>query len=219
MKIREFGNIIYGLIQEKMKEYIIPEIKKENFIEMFNKGELIINELQLKKDKNINLNSQFIFNFFSCEEFKALIPDENSNLEFYMKNSKGYINLIELDYTKIEETLISNMKNFTEKFINYAVAIVENSSNWKEGTIQNIINKILQGLKFKIENIELNLKFNDTVFICSIGNILYDENEGIKIDNINLRMKDNNLEINIINDFGFEIKINYSEVSQKKENE
>ena len=219
MKIREFGNIIYGLIQEKMKEYIIPEIKKENFIEMFNKGELIINQLQLKKDKNINLNSQFIFNFFSCEEFKAIIPDENSNLEFYMKNSKGYINLIELDYTKIEETLISNMKNFTEKFINYAVGIVENSSNWKEGTIQNIINKILQGLKFKIENIELNLKFNDTVFICSIGNILYDENEGIKIDNINLRMKDNNLEINIINDFGFEIKINYSEVSQKKENE
>jgi hypothetical protein len=136
-----------------------------------------------------------------------------------MKNSKGYINLIELDYTKIEETLISNMKNFTEKFINYAVGIVENSSNWKEGTIQNIINKILQGLKFKIENIELNLKFNDTVFICCIGNILYDENEGIKIDNINLRMKDNNLEINIINNFGFEIKINYSEISQKKENE
>jgi hypothetical protein len=213
MKIREFGNIIYGLIQEKMKEYIIPEIKKENFIEMFNKGELIINQLQLKKDKYINLNSQFIFTFFSCEEFKALIPEENSSLEFYMKNSKGYINLIELDYTKIEETLISNMKNFTEKFINYAVGIVENSSNWKEGTIQNIINKILQGLKFKIENIELNLKFNDTVFICCIGNILYDENEGIKIDNINLRMKDNNLEINIINNFGFEIKINYSEIS------
>ena len=84
-----------------------------------------------------------------------------------------------------KELLISNIKKFTEKYLEYAIGIIEkkdNSPSMIEGLIQNLLNKIIKGLKFNIENIELNLNYNNTFFIFSIGNILYDENEGIKID-------------------------------------
>ena len=222
INFRAFADQIYGLIQKKMTEYITPIISREQFKEMFNNGKLIINDLKLKEDKNIELTSEFNFSFFSCDEFIALIPDEKSNFEFSIKNAKGIINLIDLKYENIEELLISNIKKFTEKYLEYAIGIIEkkdNSPSMIEGLIQNLLNKIIKGLKFNIENIELNLNYNNTFFIFSIGNILYDENEGIKIDNINLIMKDNLNQINIINDFGFELKINYSDDIENKENE
>ena len=222
INFRAFADQIYGLIQKNMTEYITPIISRENFKEMFNNGKLIINDLKLKEDKNIQLTSDLDFSFFSCEELIVLIPDEKSNFEFLIKNAKGVINLIDLKYEKIEEIIISNIEKFTEKYLEYAIGIIEkkdNSPSMIEGLIQNLLNKIIKGLKFSIENIELNLNFNDTFFIFSIGNILYDENEGIKIDNINLIMKDKLNQINIINNFGFDLKIIHSDDIENKENE
>ena len=75
INFRTYSNIIYGLISKNMEEYIIPEISKEEFKKMFEEGELKINNIKLKEGKNFSLDF-LIFDDFSCEELKILIPDE-----------------------------------------------------------------------------------------------------------------------------------------------
>ena len=193
INLRTHGNMIYGLISKYLTEYIEPEINKDEFIEMFKKGELNLEKLKLKNGKNFPINFEFILNFFSCEKLRVMIPDENSNLEIYIKDVKISINLVELNYDNIEEILISQIKEFTENYIKYAVLKVQNKDNAPsmiEGMLQNIILKIINnGFKFKIENIEVSLKFNDIILIFSIGSILYNKEKEIKIDKIKFLLK------------------------------
>ncbi len=214
--------MIHGFISKSLTEYIEPEINKDEFIEMFKKGELNLEKLQLKNGKNFPIDFEFIINFFSFEKLQAMIPDENSNLEIYIKDAKISINLVELNYDNIEEILISQIKEFTENYIKYAVLKVQNKDNAPsmiEGMLQNIILKIINnGFKFKIENIEVSLKLNDIILIFSISSILYNHEKEIKIDKINLLLKERSIEIEIINKLNFNIKIDNSNDIEKKEN-
>ena len=202
-----------------MEEYITPQISREEFIKMFENGELKINNLQLKNDKILSYDSQFIFNTFLCEELTILIPDEKSSFEFYIKNIKCNVNLIELNYDNIEKLLISNVKKLTDKFIEYSVNIItknDSPSTTKE-FILNILNKVLQGFQFKIENIELSLHNNNTIFNCLFGSIYKTKENNVKIDNFNLFMTENSSKIKIINNFGVNILIEHSDNFEQKE--
>ena len=171
INLRTYGNMIYGIISKNLIEYIEPEINKDEFNEMFKKGELNLEKLKLKNGKNFPIDFEFIINFFSFEKLQAMIPDENSNLEIYITNVKISINLVELNYDNIEEILISQIKSFTENYIKYAVQKVQNKDNSPsmiEGMLQNIILKIINnGFKLNIENIEVSLKLNDIILIFS----------------------------------------------------
>ena len=220
INFRTYSNIIYGLISKNMEEYIIPEISKEEFKKMFEEGELKINNIKLKEGKNFSLDF-LIFDDFSCEELKILIPDEKSYFELFIKNIKCKINIIELNYENIEKLLISNIKNLTDKFIEYSVNLItkqDNSPSMIEGFITNILNKIIQGFKFKIENFEINFQFNNIIFSCIINLICYNEKDGIQIDNINIFMIENSEKLQIINNFGLKILIENSNDIEKKEN-
>ncbi len=222
INLRVYGNMIYGIISKNLIEYIEPEINKDEFNEMFKKGELNLDNLKLKNGKNFPIDFEFILNFFSCEKLRVMIPDENSNLEIYITNVKISINLVELNYDNLEEVLISQIKSFTENYINYAVQKVQNKDNSPsmiEATLQNIILKIINnGFMFKIENIEISLKFNDIILIFSIGSILYNHEKEIKIDTINLLLKEKSLSIEIIKNLKFNIQIDNSNDIEKKEN-
>ena len=220
INFRTYSNIIYGLISKNMEEYIIPEISKEEFKKMFEEGELKINNIKLKEGKNFSLDF-LIFDDFSCEELKILIPDEKSYFELFVKNIKCKINIIELNYENIEKLLISNIKNLTDKFIEYSVNLItkqDNSPSMIEGFITNILNKIIQGFKFKIENFEINFQFNNIIFSCFINLICYNEKDGIQFDNINIFMIENSEKLQIINNFGLKILIENSNDIEKKEN-
>ena len=143
INLRVYGNMIYGLISKYLIEYIEPEINKDEFNEMFKKGELNLDNLKLKNGKIFPIDFEFILNFFSCEKLRVMIPDENSNLEIYITNVKISINLVELNYDNLEEVLISQIKSFTENYINYAVQKVQNKDNSPsmiEATLQNYFN-------------------------------------------------------------------------------
>ena len=175
--------------------------------------------IQLKNDKILSYDSQFIFNTFLCEELTILIPDEKSSFEFYIKNIKCNVNLIELKYDDIEKLLISNVKKLTDKFIEYSVNIItknDSPSTTKE-FILNILNKVLQGFQFKIENIELSLHNNNTIFNCLFGSIYKTKENNVKIDNFNLFMTENSSKIKIINNFGVNILIEHSDNNEQKE--
>jgi hypothetical protein len=150
-----------------------------------------------------------------------MIPDENSNLEIYIKDAKISINLIELNYDNLEAILISEIKSFTDNYINYAIQKVQNKDNAPsmiEGMIQNNILKIINNdFKFEIKNIEISLKFNDIILIFSIDKIQFNKEE-IKIEKINVLLKETFLEMNILNNLRFNIKIDNSNDIEKKEN-
>jgi hypothetical protein len=193
INLRTYGNMIYGNISKYLTEYIEPDINKDEFIEMFNKGKLNVDNLKLKNGKNFIIDSKFKLSFFSCKIFEAMIPDENSNLEIYIKDAKISINLIELNYDNLEAILISEIKSFTDNYINYAIQKVQNKDNAPsmiEGMIQNIILKIINNdFKFEIKNIEISLKFNDIILIFSIDKIQFNKEE-IKIEkNKDVEMK------------------------------
>ena len=38
INLRTYGNMIYGIVSKYLTEYIEPDINKDEFIEMFNKG-------------------------------------------------------------------------------------------------------------------------------------------------------------------------------------
>ena len=221
INLRTYGNMIYGNISKYLTEYIEPDINKDEFIEMFNKGKLNVDNLKLKNGKNFIIDSKFKLSFFSCKIFEAMIPDENSNLEIYIKEAKISINLIELNYDNLEEILISEIKSFTDNYINYAIQKVQNKDNAPsmiEGMIQNIILKIINNdFKFEIKNIEISLKFNDIILIFSIDKIQFNKEE-IKIEKINVLLKETFLEMNILNNLRFNIKIDNSNDIEKKEN-
>ena len=221
INLRTYGNMIYGNISKYLTEYIEPDINKDEFIEMFNKGKLNVDNLKLKNGKNFIIDSKFKLSFFSCKIFEAMIPDENSNLEIYIKDAKISINLIELNYDNLEEILISEIKSFTDNYINYAIQKVQNKDNAPsmiEGMIQNIILKIINNdFKFEIKNIEISLKFNDIILIFSIDKIQFNKEE-IKIEKINVLLKETSLEMNVLNNLRFNIKIDNSNDIEKKEN-
>ena len=221
INLRTYGNMIYGIVSKYLTEYIEPDINKDEFIEMFNKGKLNVDNLKLKNGKNFIIDSKFKLSFFSCKIFEAMIPDENSNLEIYIKDAKISINLIELNYDNLEEILISEIKSFTDNYINYAIQKVQNKDNAPsmiEGMIQNIILKIINNdFKFEIKNIEISLKFNDIILIFSIDKIQFNKEE-IKIEKINVLLKETSLEMNILNNLRFNIKIDNSNDIEKKEN-
>ena len=221
INLRTYGNMIYGNISKYLTEYIEPDINKDEFIEMFNKGKLNVDNLKLKNGKNFIIDSKFKLSFFSCKIFQVMIPDENSNLEIYIKDAKISINLIELNYDNLEAILISEIKSFTDNYINYAIQKVQNKDNAPsmiEGMIQNIILKIINNdFKFEIKNIEISLKFNDIILIFSIDKIQFNKEE-IKIEKINVLLKETFLEMNILNNLRFNIKIDNSNDIEKKEN-
>ena len=52
-------NIINGIFSKYLIEYIEHDINKDEFIEMFNKGKLIIDNIKLKNGKNFIIDSKF----------------------------------------------------------------------------------------------------------------------------------------------------------------
>ena len=94
------------------------------------------------------------------------------------------------------------MKNKVEK--------KTNSKSFIEGLLENLINRAINGLTIKLNNLEIKIKYLENIFIFKIGNLFYSEEEkGIKLNGISLsymNSKDENA-TNIINNFNINIDI------------
>ena len=99
----------------------------------------------------------------------------------------------------------------------YAVKKIENkesSPSFIDSLKETFLNRILNGLKIDINDFEIKIKFNQTIFILKAENVVYSEENGFHIKNISLLYQ--NIDINniekeknefIINNFNIDITI------------
>ena len=221
INFRLYGEQIFGLISKYLTEYIKPEIKKEEFISNFKNGFLNLDISDLKKP--INILPQLIIKDIKINKIDLNIPDDKTN--FILKLSKFKIMLIinELNDKQIEELIIEKRKNLVEKFIKETIDKIEkkDNSSFLKGLINSLIKRALSGLLIELNDINIFLKCNNYMLSLKIDKIIYNENEGIKIDNINLIFSDFKQlknKTDIIKKFNMRIIINNNSKDNRKSN-
>ena len=192
INFRLYGDQIYGLSSKYLQEYINPEIKKEEFLTSFKNGLIDLNITGIKKQ--INILPQLIIKDLKTEKIIINIPDENSNLALQISKLKLMLVVKELTEEEILSLLINKRQKLIKKFIKEAIKSIEkkSKSSFLEGLLDNLLNNAINGLKIELNDIEVYLKCNNFLFLLKIENIFYNENDGIKINNINLIFNDAN---------------------------
>ena len=215
INFRLYGEQIYGLALSKIKDYITPEIEKENFITMFKEGQLKYENIQNKE--KISVHPQLTINKLQIENLFLNIPNETENFSMNLSGVKTTIELFDISENEIEKIIIEKRKTLVENFIAYAVKKIENKESSKsfiEGLLENLINRAINGLKIELNNIEFKIKYKNNTFGFFIENISYSEEGGIKIKNFSFlyELGDNSdKKIYIIKQFNIEIEIKKAE--------
>ena len=215
LNFRNFADQIFGFSNKFLNEFIIPEIKKEEFSKNFKEGFLLYNDVKLKKRNEIKLNSFLILDFFEIKELNAIIPNETINLDLKLKNTKIYLKFLEFSNKIIENLLLINKKKSFENFVNYIknkILKKGNNLSFIENLIQNLLNKLIDGMKIFFDNLEIYFECKNFIFKIQIESINYDELNGIFIKNLNFSVKNNhlnNFENTIFNNLNCKIEIFY----------
>ena len=213
INLRLYGEQIYPIISKDLSNYITPEIKKEEFLEMYKNGDLELNQLSLKK--KIKFHPQISLENGSFYSIKFHIPNENENFSVSLNNIKCSLLVSKLTEEEIETILIKDQKGFINQFIKYAIAKIEiiDGASFLDNLLKNFIDKIINGISIEINNLELEIKIDngknrDFKFFIEKAN--YWDEKGIKIKNISLLYEDELNKINVIDKFDFNIDIVYS---------
>ena len=190
INFRIYGDQIYGLSNKYLSEYINPEINKEEFLTSFKNGSLNLKITGIKK--SINIMPQVSIKDMNTEKIDISIPDENSNL--IIKLSKFRIMLIvkELTDEQILELLVQKRQKLIKKFIKETIKNIEKKekSTFLENLIDTLLKSALIGLQLEFTDIEIYIKCENFLFLLKIEKIIYNENSGIKFNNINFIFND-----------------------------
>ena len=218
INFRLYGDQIYGLAITKLKNIITPEIPKEEFLTKFKEGK--IESSNIKNINKITPNPLMSIDNLQIQNIIMNIPNETENFSLDMEGIKIELELFDLKDEDAQKLLIDKRKKLIDKFIEYAVKIIENKESSKsfiEGLIENLINRALNGLKINISDIEIKIKYKNIFFTLKIEKIGYSEENGLHINNISISHK--NLDIKDIEDYiieKFSLDLN---IENKKEEE
>ena len=218
INFRLYGDQIYGLAITKLKNIITPEIPKEEFLTKFKEGK--IESSNIKNINKITPNPLMSIDNLQIQNIIMNIPNETENFSLDMEGIKMELELFDLKDEDAQKLLIDKRKKLIDKFIEYAVKIIENKESSKsfiEGLIENLINRALNGLKINISDIEIKIKYKNIFFTLKIEKIEYSEENGLHINNISISHK--NLDIKDIEDYiieKFSLDLN---IENKKEEE
>ena len=211
INFRLYGDQIYGLANKYLSEYISPEINKEEFITNFKNGSLNLNITNLKKP--IMIAPYFLIKESKIEKMEINIPDEKENFILKVSKAKVMIKISQISDVEIEKLIIDKRKSLVEKFIKETVNKIEKKekSSFLKQLLDSLLKRALNGLIVEINDIDIFLRCNNYLFLLKINKIIYNENEGIKISDINLTYNDiNNInnKTEIIKKFNIGIIIN-----------
>ena len=193
INFRLYGDQIYGLAISKLKDIIIPEISKDEFLSSFKEG--TIKYSNIKIINKLKLSPQISLDNLQIQNVIMKIPNETENFSMDLSGIKAEIELTDINEKDVEDILIKKRKDLINKFIDYAVNKVvykENTKSFIEGLIENLINRALNGLKINISDIELKIKYMNNIFILSLEKFEYSEEKGMQINNISLLYQNNN---------------------------
>ena len=210
INFRLYGDQIYGLGSKYFNEYINPDINKEEFLKNFNNGILNLNITGIKKP--INILPYISIKDLNVENININIPDEKTNFVLKLSKFKIIVTINEIDDAQIEKLILEKRKKLIEKFIKETISLIEKKekSSFLMGLLDSLLKRALDGLVIDMNDIEIYLRCNNYLFLLKIDKIIYNEKDGIKINNINLinNIKDSNNKTNIIKNFNIGIDIN-----------
>ena len=213
INFRLYGEQIYGLASKYLTEYINPDINKEEFLTNFKNGLLNLNITGIKKP--IKILPQLLLKDLKTAKIEINIPDDKTNFILKLSKFKMMLEINELNDNEIISLIIEKRQKLIDKFIKETINKIEKKekSTFLEGLLNSLIKRALDGLIIELNDIEVYLKCNNYLFLLKIDNIIYNENEGIKINNINLLfndIKNENNKTDVINKFNIGIIINNS---------
>ena len=146
----------------------------------------------LVKYENINTKKEIILHptlsikNLQLNMLEINIPDEKSNLVMNIQGITIELFFSEISENKLEEIIISEKKELKEKFIKdlfIKITKKDESSSFIKGLIENIIKKIINGMKINIKDFEILIKFKNFEFLIKITNFdLIIENKELQID-------------------------------------
>ena len=213
INFRLYGDQIYGLASKYLTEYITPDINKEEFVTNFKNGKLDLNITNLKKP--ITIAPHILIKESKVEKIEINIPDEKENFIFKLSKLKVMIKISQINDMQIESLIIEKRKKLIEKFIKETINKIEKKekSSFLKGLLDSFVKRALNGLIIEMNDIDIFIRCNNYLLLLKINKILYNENEGIKINDINLIYNDMNNTSNktdIIKKFNIGIIINSS---------
>ena len=213
INLRLYGEQIFPNISKYLSTYISPEIQKENFLEKYKNGNLEYSQISVKE--KISINPQISVENASLGEIKIHIPNEQENFSIYLNNVNCLLLFSNIKEEEIEKILIDKKEKLINDFIKYAINKIEKKDgpSFIDNLIKNFVDKIINGLSVEINNLELKIKLNNEDkkhLILLIENVNYSDNQGIKIKKISIIYEENDIKINVVNKFDFNIDIVYS---------
>ena len=119
INFRLYGDQIYGLLGSKIKDFITPDLDKEEFTSMFKEGQVKYDNIQNKE--KISVHPQVTINNLHIENLFLNIPNETENFSMNLSGLKATVELFEINEKDIENIIIQKRKTFIEEFISYAV--------------------------------------------------------------------------------------------------
>ena len=205
---RLYGDQIYGLLSGYFKEYISPEINKEQFLSMFKEGKLKYDNISIQKE--LDIYPQICINTLKIQNMILDIPDENEHLKLNLNDVLCEASISNISEKQIKEILIKERKKLIESFINSSFNTIlkkETSKSFLEGLIEKLINQALNGINITISKLKLKIKCMNSEFGFSINDFFLDEKEKIIFNKISLSYKDkeNTTEYNVIPNFDINI--------------
>ena len=223
INLRLYGEQVFGLSSSFLKEYLSPTLEKENFLSMFKNGLLKYGNINIKKE--ITLHPTITINKLLLSSLEVNIPDENDYLNINIEGIKTTLFLSEINENIYEEMIINQKNNLKEKFIKdlfNQITKKSDSSSILEGMIENIIQKIINGIKVNIKDIELCIKFEKFEFTLKINNLdIIIENKELIIDinDLSVIYKNNididtNSKINVLDKVNLNIKFIINEENE-----
>ena len=224
INLRVYGEQVYGLSSSFLNEYISPTLEKDNFISMFKNGLLKYENINTKKD--ITLHPSIFMNKLILSYLEVNIPDENGKLNINIQGVKSTLLLSEISENVYQDMIITQKNDLKEKFIKdlfNKITKKKESSSFLQGLIENLIKKIINGIKVNIKDIELCLKYENFEFLVKMTNLdIIIENKELIIDTNNLSVLYNNNDnennksthINVIDKVNLNIKLIINEESK-----
>ena len=212
---RLYGDQIYNMLSGYFKDYISPEINKDQFLSMFKEGKLIYDTIQTKE--KFNIYPQVIINNLNIQNICINIPDDKDILKIYLRNVSCDLIISNISEKKIKEILIKEKKSLIDSFIQTAINEIMNktpsksffktpSKSFFDSLLEKLINQALNGINITINNLKLNIKCNNKIFYFNINDFIFDGNGKISFNKISLFYEENlikyvvvpNFEINIL---------------------
>ena len=210
INLRLYGEQIYPNISNILTKFISPEIGKDEFISMYKNGNIELKEILLKE--SFSIQPQIKIENASISYTNINIPDEQENFGISLSNIKCLISISEIDENEIEKIIIEEKKKLIEEFINYSFKKVlkKDGASFLDNLIKSVVEKIINGLKIEINNLELRIKAknrDNIYFVFIIDNINYSFDKGISIQNINLIYQEDDNKIDIIKKISVSVDI------------